>query len=399
MELSEYDYSILLDKFNKLYDCNNEKKKLGVHDYSLINALLKRTDEVNLHSNFIYSMINPRASHYCGNIFLKFFLKSIEEANFINIDNARVHKEKGKIDLLIEDGENIIIIENKLKAPDQEHQISRYIQYVFDKYLKKTDLINDRIRIVYLSEYKKIPSKEKNSTVGFDELDNKSKKLIWQDNNITLCNGNILDLPINTRLKFNRVQHSIELLKWVELTKTWLTTNKPSNSSLVYAFDEYQLILKRLNTKKQWRNLMSLDEYTLGLEEEEQKKMYVFMRKSNDILNDFLGKKLFREIDKLFQNYPQNICVINGKQLKEFDELSCKKWFKKWKTKDKYRDVGFEADINNEKYILALGVDNISFGKCIQNNQRNSNCFKDNIVSDRAQDIFYTISEIKKKLP
>ena len=112
-ELPKNDYSTLLDIFNKLQENNIEKKKQGIHDYCLINALLKKNDEVNLHSNFIYSMINPKGSHYCENIFLKLFLESINEDGFINLNNAKVYKEKGKVDLLIEDGEKVIIIETQ----------------------------------------------------------------------------------------------------------------------------------------------------------------------------------------------------------------------------------------------------------------------------------------------
>jgi hypothetical protein len=270
----EDNYKILLEIYTDLQNNNSEKKKLGIHDYSLMNALLKKTDEVNLHSNFIYSMINPKSNHYCENIFLKFFLEAINEANFINLDNAKVHKEVGKIDLLIEDGERVIIIENKLRAPDQEHQISRYIKYSIENYLEYPKArIEDKIHVVYLSEYKAIPSIDKNSCLGFEELQDGDKKLIWKNKLVELKNSGSFDLPQNTILNFSRVQHSKELLIWVDLSIEWLKKYKPNmvSRSIDNAFEEYRLILKRLDTKKQWRNLMSLDEYTITLSDDEQK--------------------------------------------------------------------------------------------------------------------------------
>ena len=365
MKLVQNQYMSLLDKFNSLQKDNAEKKSLGKHDYSLINALLDKNREVELHSNFIYSMINPNSTHYCGNIFLQLFLKAINEDDFINLSTARVYKEVGKIDLLIEDGERVIIIENKLKAVDQKHQISRYIKYCVENYLQEnTDRYEDKIRIVYLSEYKEIPSDDTNSLYGFSLSNN---KLIWNNlKDVYLHNSGHFNLPINTTLKFNRVQHSKELLNWINESTKWLKENRPYDASngLMCAFKEYGLILKRLDTKKQWRNLMSLDEYTLLLKDkaqEEEEMMYAFMSEAYERFNEYLGKKLFQEIDKLFSNYGMQNCIIDGREFKEFTQENCIRWFKKWKTKDKYRDVAFQTKIKGKKFIFALGVSNIIY--------------------------------------
>lgn len=389
MGLSEKNYEELLASFNDLQVSNDKKKKSGVHDYSLMNALLKKTEEVHLHSNFIYSMINANGSHYCGNIFLAKFLESIEKADFINIDNVRVHKEKGKIDLLIEDGNNFIIIENKLRAIDQKHQISRYIQYVKNEYLEEIDNVSDNICVVYLSEYNKKPKPKSDSVIGFEyEIeDDKPIGLIRDNNEIELFNGDILDLPTNTKLQFSRVKHSKELSQWVAESIKWLNDNKPNSQALIYAFNEYGLILKRLDTTKSWRNIMSLDEYVLKLQEDKQREMSNFMEEAYKKLNDYKSKKIF----EFFEKYPQAICDIDGKVFKEFTPDNCQSWFKKIGGKDKYRDVGVEIEIKNEKYIFAMGINNIAFGRSADFD------FSKNIVSNRAKDIFVIISEIEKK--
>ena len=369
MKLSENDYSTLLSIFNKVQENNNNKKAQGIHDYSLINALLKKTDEVNLHSNFIYSMINPKSSHYCGNKFLELFLKSINEINFINLGNARVHKEKGKIDLLIEDGEKVIIIENKLRAPDQPYQISRYVQYAIDTYLQGDHTsLDKKMRVIYLSEYKVIPSLNSESIIGFTLS---LGKLRWNGSPIVMeitKKGIIkeklnLDLPKDTELDFNRVQHSKELLKWVDISKSWLA-NKPNSDKLVYAFDEYKLILNRLDTKKPWRNIMSLDKYTFDMKDEkEQEQMYAFMCEANEKLNNFIVEKLNDTVSKLFPQEMRSELTRKGKTFQEFTKKNFLNWINKSGNKEKYRDVGFKIQIGDDIYVFALGVNNIAFGK------------------------------------
>jgi len=150
----------------------SENKKLidqGVHDYSLINALLKTNDEVRLHSKFIFSMINPNGLHYCGNKFLKVFLSLLpdELKSFIDPESARVFREKGKIDLLIHDDNNFLIVENKLNAVDQKYQITRYIQYIQKEFCEGREDISSNIAVVYLSKSREAPSQDSKSLIGF----------------------------------------------------------------------------------------------------------------------------------------------------------------------------------------------------------------------------------------
>jgi len=387
---------------NKLVDENTEKKKLGIHDYSLINALLNKNREVELHSNFIYSMINPNSSHYCGNVFLKYFLEAIDESNFINLENAKVHKEKGKIDLLIEDGERVIIIENKLWAPDQKHQISRYIQYSIEEYLDKNyENLENKIHVVYLSEYKKIPSTKSQSCIGFEKLKNNSNYLIWRSKTeISLSNGYKLDLPEGTKIKFSRIKHSQNLVQWGEQSIKWLQSNKPNNvsRSLDYAFEEYALILKRLDTKKGWKKLMSLDEYMKGLPEKEEKEMYEFMCEANKSLVKYTSKKLWEELENIFPENKREIANVNGKDWKYLSEQNLTNWFKKKPTKEKYRDKAFKCKNNNTEYIFALGVNNCALGKA-GNFKFAEHIIEDaeNII-DARKNIFDLIEKIQNKI-
>ncbi len=358
--LSENEYKDLLKIFNKLDEDNKLEKKKGSHDYSLMNALLKKTNEVHLHSNFIYSMINPRGNHYCDSDFLNIFLDSINESGFIDIDNARTHKEKGKIDLLVEDGEHYLIIENKLSAVDQPRQISRYIHYIIKNYLDKDDeKLHEKIRVVYLSEYKPKPSIKSESIIGFE----------LKDSVLTRNDESVSELTLpkrDTKINFNRVQHSNELCKWVEESKEYLA-DKPNSEMLIYAFEEYRLILERLKSNN-WRKIMSLDEYLLKEETKEvvdEEKMYAFMVESAHSLNNYRGKKIYRTICELLNKNSISKDEYKDSALmkKDFTESKCIQWFNKKGEQKNWRDVGFFFEYNKQKHILLLGVKYIYIDK------------------------------------
>lgn len=136
-----------LDKYRSLKADNKRRKQEGMHDYSLIASMLKPSNEVTLHSRFLCSMLDPKGVHYQGGTFLELFLNELPERiwgqNGVRIDpeRARVLREKNSIDILIHDGERALIIENKINAPDQSHQISRYIGCVQKKlFAGKQDL-------------------------------------------------------------------------------------------------------------------------------------------------------------------------------------------------------------------------------------------------------------------
>lgn len=390
MELKSNDYKSLVQLYSKLNEKNQLAKSSGMHDYSLLNALLNKNDEVHLHSNFIYSMINPNGSHYCENKFLKFFLEAINEDDFININSANVYKEKGKIDLLIEDGSHVLIIENKLRATDQKYQISRYIKYVTEKYFTIDEInIHQKIHILYLSEYKKSPSITSESTIGF-KLDN--KKLKWEGKAVSTEKLNLnFKHKKNVEINFNRVQHSKELLIWIKKSKKYLK-DKSNSQSLIYAFNEYELILQRLKNNK-WRKIMSLSEYTLELEDTEEEKMYAFMCEAKQKLNDYIVKKLTTEIDKLFPRETREKLIFGNTIFKDFTNISCQNWVQKDGTSNTYKDIGF---LFNKKYFFALGKDNIAYGSFEKGWKKNIKTNRNKLQQNNDKNLFQIIDDLQQ---
>lgn len=140
------------------------KKRTGDY-YNIFSVINMQSDEVNLHSRFIADLLNPKALHGCEDAFLRKFVEKLlpyvnsrDEAtddNAINLDfnSAQVIREKyigpiiddpkpegGKIDVFVElekgKTKSAIVIENKIWAKDQNHQLLRYKNFVENEYKK-----------------------------------------------------------------------------------------------------------------------------------------------------------------------------------------------------------------------------------------------------------------------
>jgi len=285
--LDDSEYNEVLQLYEKLVLDNKEKKAAGKHDYSLMNALLKSNDEVNLHSRFIYSMINPTGLHYCGDTFLNIFLEQISCIDFLDITKAKVFREKGNIDLLIHDDYKFIIIENKLNAPDQEYQITRYIKYVKERFLAQVDDLSDKIQIVYLAKNKPYPSKKSKSLIGFEKGEGENA-IKWKGKGVPELGG--FSLKSGTKIPYIHINYSKHIKNWSDESRR---TDECKKKGLVHVFDEYELILRRLNKHKSWKNIMELFDYYSNLKGDEDKnRMYRFMVESRDALPKLISKEI-----------------------------------------------------------------------------------------------------------
>lgn len=130
----------------KIKEQRKEKFERG-ENYNIFYDLGFMSDEVHLHSMFLANLLNPKGSHGQRGKFLEAFLKMLQKSfpaisahNLeLNITNASVEVEKyigrqtdsegGRIDIFLTDGKHSIIIENKIYAGDQHHQMLRYWNY------------------------------------------------------------------------------------------------------------------------------------------------------------------------------------------------------------------------------------------------------------------------------
>lgn len=98
--------------------------------FNLFTVLRSNSDEVYLHSRFLAYLLNPQASHGCGNALLKTLLHVLHINDF-DVETASVHAEFRDIDIFIRNSKGqAIIIENKIYHHDEDEQICRYDQLI-----------------------------------------------------------------------------------------------------------------------------------------------------------------------------------------------------------------------------------------------------------------------------
>jgi hypothetical protein len=157
-------------------------QKLKENDtFNIFTLLRDGKDEVNLHSQFLYTLLSPEGSHKKKNVFLKIFLDVLKIENF-DLNAVSVKKEYKNIDIIIKNSTQAIIIENKIWASDQDKQIERYYETIINEGIKD-------IRIIYLSLDGRDPSE---NSLG------RLKK----------------DLNINKILAIS--SYKIDILRWIE---------------------------------------------------------------------------------------------------------------------------------------------------------------------------------------
>ena len=157
----------------KYKPCNEEKDSIN-----FFKAMYKGTEEVELHSRFIAFLLSPTSSHKQDD-FLRLFVRDIlkiKEDDF-DLNNCEVYpneqdrREYEKIDILLINGKQAIIIENKIHADDSNidesvrdvklgyrGQLERYyhtIETGEDRHDNKLKYKRGNIHMFYLSLYKK----------------------------------------------------------------------------------------------------------------------------------------------------------------------------------------------------------------------------------------------------
>ncbi len=98
--------------------------------FNVFTMLRLEDDEVNLHSRFLFELLNPKGTHGMGTAFLERFLAQTELDTF-DVTTATVRREYQNIDIFItNESRQAIILENKIYAPDQPKQLQRYYKAV-----------------------------------------------------------------------------------------------------------------------------------------------------------------------------------------------------------------------------------------------------------------------------
>jgi len=195
--------NLIVNKYNQLLDNTGGR-------FNVFTIIGVTTEETRLHSAFICELLNPNGTHGLKDKPLKAFIKNCLDDDF-NLQTTKAQSKTeyyigpktndsgGKIDIIVKDNSNrAIIIENKINASDQEHQMLRY--YNYSKHFTSSKLL-------YLSLDGKKPSEY---STGKDNLDYKTISYKYDITNwLTECKQLAVDFP----LVREAISHYINLIK------------------------------------------------------------------------------------------------------------------------------------------------------------------------------------------
>ncbi len=103
------NYKYLFEQVKRFKKEQEKRKQRGLNNYNVLTTVLKKDDEVRLHSRMIASFLDPFGEHYQSNLFLDKFLEVLNIANFnIDSENCSIYLEYQNIDLYITDGDKHI---------------------------------------------------------------------------------------------------------------------------------------------------------------------------------------------------------------------------------------------------------------------------------------------------
>ena len=246
----------------------DRQRAMGKHDYNIFTLFHYFSDEVNLHSNFIASLLDPNGDHYKNDLFLKLFLEMCGIDDFsIDTSRATVFKEFKHIDIYISDGKKHIILENKVYAKDQPTQIARYIKAIQNK---DAEVKDEDICVLYLHPDGELPDKQ-----SFGDY---HARLLGE----------------NPSIKFKVISYGKEILEWIDKCKNEVSNLTDLNIFLSQYKDVIEMIYDRYKR---------IDEMETANLVEIFKENYTAV---SEIANNYqeMRKKI---IDKFFKNVKENL--------------------------------------------------------------------------------------------
>ena len=368
------------DRFFQNVECvretQNKQKSRGLNDYNIFTSLLKASDEVKLHSRFIFSLLNPEGDHYQGALFLEKFIEVIGLADFgINIQQASVYVEYENIDLYITDGEKHIIIENKIWAEDQKYQIIRYINTVVDDHndgVTETDtdlshIDQDYIRIVYL-------------TARNDKLVPEGH--VVNDGYITADRKVHEEGLKNYRAKYHRITYEAEIMDWLDVVQYEVS----NLSNLNLAIDQYREVILRLHRKYKVK-VMTLEKYLFDTGSDEIDAIRLALTLEKDLVN-IKGRTLYEFFNKLSAIEiagKKGELYSDHKKKKEFERSLCQGWVQR--KKNGPRDFGVKWDLGGNVFVAVhAGISHLHVGIRCKREELGGNCADSKLFSRRLKD-------------
>ncbi len=165
----------IIQDFVALAEERKTQKLRGLNNYNVLTAVRNTDAEVGMHSNFLYSLLDPNGDHYQGDLFVKLFIKYVLEIpdfgeNIKVIPEYATSKDR-RIDFVIKSDTYIVGIEMKIGASDLKDQISDYYKEIENK--------AEKVKMYYLTPTGKKASESSHRNITYKTISFEKHILNW----------------------------------------------------------------------------------------------------------------------------------------------------------------------------------------------------------------------------
>jgi len=336
------NYEEFFEQIKKFKNEQAKQKQRGLNDYNILTAVRKPHAEVGMHSNFIYSLINPDGLHYQDDLFVNLFIKEVLKIDdFGKVTKVEMEEDANgrRIDFTIKSDKYYIGIEMKIYASDQYEQIKDYFENLKEKSQQK-----EIVLIYYLTLDGKDASKDSSKGVEYKKISFETEILDWLEKcqyevqNITNLNEAIKQYKSVVEMVTNKYQGKVmnladELLKnekWFELAKEISQAYEEANIKKVLDIkNNYLIKIKHLlNTlpyeELDWKALDIKSKYFIRIIPQEE----LCVIQITDIKNPFntvdgeLKIKVLEQLKKIDMNFKSGWNKVYGILEIKYDNIN-----------------------------------------------------------------------------
>lgn len=169
----EVEMEELQQLLKDVYEATKGIKQEKAEAFDVIGTCIGTQETI--HSKFLAELLNPDGSHGLGSAFLEAFYEQIE-LNELTPKNSSIKTEftcpEGKMDIVISNENDTVVIENKIYALDQSDQLKRYSEW-----LNKQEKANKKLIYLTLDGHEASNAKD----IDYQQISYRNDILQWLD--------------------------------------------------------------------------------------------------------------------------------------------------------------------------------------------------------------------------
>lgn len=369
--MEELEYKKFFEKLKNFKEIQTEQKAKGLNDYNILSVIRNKNEEVGLHSNLIYSLLNPNEKHNQGELFLRLFMKNVLFDKTIEFDLEKIisvkmedpTSEQRRVDFTIESTNYLIGIEMKTTyyTEDQPKQLSHYKNELDERNEKYHN--SKKVIIYYL-------------TLNGKEASDQSIK----DKN-------------EKKIKYRKISFKKDMLNWITSCQKEVS-NITNLTNLSILLSQYKDIILQISSPVSYKgNLITLDKFILTNNKKEQMLNTLFNININNMqeykkeILKAKGQMLYEFFHSFNTNEKFDLKNINYKIKQDkktkklvFTKNKCMKWFQEEKSKN----FGTFYELNKEYLVfIFIGKEKLHYGIVKHENYK---------IKDMSQDMDNSIN-------